>query len=292
MGLQHRTAKAETGLSPAALLRVQELAATRLGMEHRPGKELLLNVRTGRHMRELGVTDPNEYMNLLETDPTGERMRELMDLLTTNHTAFWREPGHFEWLREQLASVWKSTGLGTIWCAASSSGEEPYTLAMVAREALGPAAPEKIRILATDISTRMLDTARAAVYTRERIQPLPEAWRKQYFECGKNGADGSCRVKAEIRQMVHFRRLNLVEPFPAMGPFPFIFCRNVMIYFSQETRMQIVQRMLQRLTPDGYLLVGYAEGLSGLEADTDYVRPAVYRRKQKIGLAVKQGGDR
>lgn len=293
MGSPHKAPrKMETGLSPSALSRVQELAATRLGMENRPGKELLLHVRTGRHMRELGLTDPNEYMHLLETDPTGERMRELMDLLTTNHTAFWREPGHFEWLKEQFTEGWKWTGQETIWCAASSSGEEPYTLAMVAREALGPAAPEKIRILATDVSTRMLETARAGVYTRERIQPLPEAWREQYFEYGRNGNDGPCRVKAEIRQMVHFRWLNLVEPLPAMGPFPYIFCRNVMIYFSQETRMQIVQRLLQRLTPDGYLLVGYAEGLSGLEADTDYVRPAVYRRKQKIGVAVKQGGDR
>ena len=284
-------ARSENGLTPAALLRVQELASARLGMEHRPGKELLLSVRTGRHMRELGITDPGEYMNLLETDPTGERMQELLDLLTTNHTSFWREPGHFEWLRDQLAAA-HVAGQETIWCAASSSGEEPYTLAMVAREALGPAAPEKIRILATDVSTRMLDMARAGVYTQERIRPLPEAWQQHYFEGSRGGPEAQCRVKAEIRQMVHFRRLNLVEPFPSMGPFPYIFCRNVMIYFSQETRMQIVQRLLQRLTPNGYLLVGYAEGLSGLEADTDYVRPAVYRRKQKIGVAVRQGGER
>jgi len=284
--------KAEITLPPAALARVRELAADRLGMENRPGKELLLNLRTGRHMRELGVTDPVEYMRLLEADTTGRRMRDLMDLLTTNHTAFWREPDHFEWLREQLAGGREARGRQTIWCAASSSGEEPYTLAMVAREAMGPAAAEKIRILATDVSTRILETARAGVYSRERIQPLPEAWRRQYFDSGRNGAQGRCRVKAEIRRMVHFRRLNLVEPFPGMGPFPFIFCRNVMIYFSRETRTRIVRNLLRRLTPDGYLLVGYAEGLSGQEADTDYVRPAVYRRKRDAAADAGRGDER
>lgn len=282
--------KPEMTLPPAALLRVRELAAGRLGMEYRPGKELLLNVRAGRHMRELGVTDPGEYMRLLETDATGERMRELMDRLTTNHTAFWREPGHFEWLRERLPVCGRSAGRETIWCAACSSGEEPYTLAMVAREAFGPAAAEKIRILATDVSSRILVTARAGVYSRERIQSLPEAWHQLYFDSNGSGAERQCRVKPEIRQLVHFRWLNLVEPFPAMGPFPFIFCRNVMIYFSQETRMRIVRKLVQRLTPGGHLFVGYAEGLSGLEADTDYVGPAVYRRKQDTGLAARQGG--
>ncbi len=281
----------ENELPAPALARIQELAANRLGIETRPGKEWLLNVRTGRHMRELGVTDPEEYMRLLETDPSGDRMQELVDLLTTNHTAFWREPGHFEWLREQLAASWKAGGKQTIWCAASSSGEEPYTLAMVAREALGPAAAERVKILATDVSTRMLKTARTGVYSLERIQPLPEAWKQQYFEGERNGVKGQCRVKAEIKQMVHFRWLNLVDPFPEIGPFPYIFCRNVMIYFSQETKMRIVRKMLQRMTPDGYLLVGYAEGLSGLEADTDYVRPAVYRRKQKAETDLKLGSD-
>ncbi len=282
----------ETRLPAAALQRLQELATARLGLEHRPGKELLLSVRTARHMRELGVNDPADYLRLLEEDKTGEKMQGLLDLLTTNHTAFWREASHFEWLQTQIAELWRGpVGRQTIWCAASSSGEEPYTLAMVAREALGPGASEKVRILATDVSTRMLETAQAGLYTRERIQPLPESWRQQYFEAGRNRWEGYYRVKAEIRQMVHFRWLNLVDPFPQIGPFPYIFCRNVMIYFSQETRMQIVQKLLQRLTPGGYLLVGHAEGLSGLEANTDYVRPAVYRQRPAT-TAATQGGTR
>jgi chemotaxis protein methyltransferase CheR len=134
----------------------------------------------------------------------------------------------------------------------------------------------------------MLETAQAGVYSRERIEPLPKSWQQQYFEAGRNRWQGHCRVSAEIRRMVHYRWLNLVDPFPEMGPFPIIFCRNVMIYFSQETRMQIVHKLLQRLTPDGYLLVGHAEGLSGLEADTDYVSPAIYRRRSVV--AGMQGG--
>jgi chemotaxis protein methyltransferase CheR len=278
------------GLPQAALQRVQELATDRLGLENRPGKELLLSVRTSRHMRELGISDAEEYLRVLESDASGERLQGLMDLLTTNHTAFWREPSHFEWLGERLVAQGRQEAKQTIWCAASSSGEEPYTLAMVAREALGPAAGDRIRILATDVSTRMLEMARAAVYTEQRIQPLPEPWRRQYFEPGKNHWHGHFRVKREIREMVHFRWLNLVDPLPAIGPFPFIFCRNVMIYFSQETRMQIVRKLLQRLTPQGYLLVGYAEGLSGLEADTEFVRPAVYRRREAAKTA--NGGER
>jgi chemotaxis protein methyltransferase CheR len=280
MALPH---KRETRLPASALQRLQELASERLGLEHRPGKELLLHVRTARHMRELGVSDAAEYLRMLEEDRTGEKMQGLLDLLTTNHTAFWREPSHFEWLHEQITKRWSEPGRQTIWCAAASSGEEPYTLAMVAREAMGPAAGERIRILATDVSRRMLETAQAGVYTKERIQPLPQAWQQQYFELGRNRWEGHCRVTAEIRRMVHFRWLNLVDPFPQMGPFPVIFCRNVMIYFSQETRMQIVQKLLQRLTPEGHLLVGHAEGLSGLEADTDYVSPAIYRRRPSGG---------
>lgn len=280
---------------PAAVQRLQAQAVRRLGLEARPGKETLLQVRTARHMRELGMTDPEEYARYVESDTTGARMQELMDLLTTNHTAFWREAGHFEWLQEQLSRPARETGRVTIWCAASSSGEEPYTLAMMAREAIGAAAPEKIRILATDISTRMLRVAEEGVYGLERIAPLPARLREQYFEPWTNGRGGrrresACRVKPEIRQMVHFRRLNLVQPFPSIGPFPYIFCRNVMIYFSQETRMQIVTKLLQKLTPDGYLLVGYAEGLSGLEADTDYVKPAIYRKRASSATAV--GGQR
>ncbi len=270
-------------LPAAALARLQQLATERLGMENRPGRELLLNARTSRHMRELGVSDPAEYLRLIEDDPTGERMQGLLDLLTTNHTAFWREPGHFEWLLEELRARARADGMQTIWCAASSSGEEPYTLAMVAREALGPEAPERVRILATDVSMRMLEAGRRAVYLAERVEALPAEWHARYFSPGRDRWEGYLRVRREIRQMVHFRWLNLVDPFPGIGPFPYIFCRNVMIYFSQETRMQIVRKLLGRLVPDGYLVVGHAEGLSGLETDVEYVRPAIYRRHRQDG---------
>lgn len=267
---------------------LQELAINRLGLEARLNKESLFRVRTARHMRELGVSDPAAYLRLLEADQTGQKMQGLLDLMTTNHTAFWREPAHFEWLREQLAPAGK-TGAGqqTMWCAACSSGEEAYTLAMVARDAMGPAAPERMRILATDVSMRMLKIAQTGVYARERIEPLPAAWREAYFEGVPNSSRGNFRVKPEIRRMVHFRWLNLAEPIPPIGPFPFIFCRNVMIYFSLETRVQIAHRLLHRLTPGGYLLVGHAEGLRGLEETAEYIRPAIYRRKT---AGAKEGG--
>ena len=268
--------------SADALMQLQQIAAAKLGLEPRPGKELLLQARTNKHMRELGVSDAAEYMRLVEGDGTGERIQELMDLLTTNHTAFWREPGHFEWLREHLPETCRGGGRITIWCAGAASGEEAYTLAMVAREALGPAAAGRVQILATDVSTRMLRAGRAGIYSRERIRPLPEVWQRQYFTA-LGGEE--CQVDAEIRGMVHFRRLNLIEPLPRMGPFPYIFCRNVMIYFSRETRQRVVGELMEHLTPDGHLVVGSAEGLGGLETETDFVRPAIYRLKQEQAAA-------
>lgn len=273
-------------LTRSAVTRVQELAAERLGLEHRPGKETLVRARAARHMRELGVTDAGEYMRLLEQDAGGTLVEGLLDRLTTNHTAFWREPAHFEWLRERLTEQPREAGMVTIWCAAASTGEEPYTLAMLGREVWGPAAGERLRVLATDVSRQALETARRGLYSADRLEPLPPGWRERYFEPAAE--DAACwQVRGTVRAMVHFRRLNLVERFPEIGPFPFIFCRNVMIYFSPETKTRIAGNLIGRLTGGGYLAVGHAEGLTGLEALLDYVQPAVYRRRSEA-----QGGGR
>lgn len=277
---------------PASVLsKLQTLAERKLGLEARPGKEVLLSVRAGRHMRELGARSAEEYLRLLEEDESGTRMQGLLDVLTTNHTAFWREASHFDWLKKQLSGIPAGTPPVTLWCAAASSGEEPYTLAMTAMESMGPSAAQRLRVLATDVSTRMLRTAAEGIYSGERIKPLPQVWKDRYFEPAGGPAEGQFRVSRDVRSMVHFRWLNLVDPLPRMGPFPVIFCRNVMIYFSQETRLEIVRKLMNHLVPGGYLLVGHAEGLSGLEAEMDYVEPAVYRRRAAGHLAAAGKGE-
>lgn len=265
-------------LSMAAVARVQALATDRLGLEYRPGKETLVRARAARHMRELGISDAADYMRRLLGDGGGALIDGLLDRLTTNHTAFWREPEHFEWLRGRLAAHPREEQMATIWCAAASTGEEPYTLAMVGREVWGPAAGERLRILATDVSVQALETAKRGAYGEERLAQLPPGWRDRYFEPSPDEA-GSWRVRGPVRDMVHFRRLNLVDPFPQIGPFPFVFCRNVMIYFSPETKTRIAEKLIRRVSPGGHLVVGHAEGLTGLEAQLEYVQPAVYRRR-------------
>lgn len=263
------------------LERLRHQARERLGMEVRPGKEALFRARTGRHMQELGIGDADAYLRLLESDPDGAPMAELMDLLTTNHTTFFRDPETFRWLRERLAATPAGAERQTIWCAGSSTGEEPYTVAMTAWEAMGPEAAARIRILATDVSATVLAAAREAVYPREATGLVPEPWRHRYFEAGGPGWEGYCRVRTEVRAMVHLRRLNLVDPLPAIGPFPYIFCRNVMIYFSAETRRRVAAALLERLTPEGYLVTGSAERLENRAAK--FVRTAVYQRSTGSG---------
>jgi chemotaxis protein methyltransferase CheR len=272
------------------ILRLQSLAGERLGLESREGKELLISNRAGRHMRQLGISSPEEYLRRVEDDPSGETARELLDLLTTNHTAFWREPSHFRWFEEYLTGMPAQRAI-TVWCAAASTGEEPHTLAMVAHEALGAAAPARVRILATDVSTRVLETAEQAIYSRERVSALPEGFASRYFEPGRGQWKNHLRVKPSVREMVHFRWLNLNEPFPRIGPFPVIFCRNVMIYFSNELRSRIVAKLLDTIEPGGYLLVGHAEGLVSIEASADPVQTAVYR-KRSAGKALRGGTPR
>lgn len=278
-------------LPASVIYKLQALAERKLGLEARPGKEVLLSVRASRHMRELGATSAEDYLRLLEEDPSGKRMQGLLDVLTTNHTAFWREASHFEWLRRQLLALPAGAPQVTLWCAAASSGEEPYTLAMIALESLGPGAAQRLRVLATDVSTRMLRAAGQGIYSRERIQPLPESWKERFFEPDYATGEGNFRVSREVRSMVHFRWLNLMDPLPRIGPFPIIFCRNVMIYFSQDKRLEIVGKLMNLLVPGGYLLVGHAEGLSGLESEMDYVEPAIYRRRAAGPAAAAGRGE-
>jgi chemotaxis protein methyltransferase CheR len=267
-------------LSAADFQRFRDLAYSRFGLDLREGKQDLVAARLGKRMRQRGIRSFSDYYQQVVTDNTGESLIELIDALTTNHTAFLRERAHFDLLGKLVREAGASAGSLQVWSAACSTGEEPYTILFTMLEANPALASGRVApiVLATDISTRALRHASNASYTRERLRDLPENWLRTWF--ARDPADAAAlRVKPEITRLAEFRRMNLIEPFRHGRTFDVIFCRNVMIYFDRRTQQDLVGRLHGCLKPGGYLLVGHSESLSGIEHPFTYVRPAVYRSK-------------
>jgi chemotaxis protein methyltransferase CheR len=259
-------------LTAADFQRVANLVRTVSGIHLPAGKESLVRARLAGRVRTLGLASYGAYVDLLARDSTGAEMDFAIDLLTTNKTSFFREPRHFELLGELLRATTRKTL--RIWCAAASTGEEPYTLAMTLAAA-GMVPPHcDSKILATDICRHALATAETATYRRETAASVPGELAARYLE----PAGDLVKVKRSVRDLVTFARLNLMDRWPMRGPFEFIFCRNVMIYFDDRTRERLVDRMRSLLAPSGYLMIGHAESLSALRHQYTYHSPAVYRR--------------
>jgi chemotaxis protein methyltransferase CheR len=271
----------DTAYSPlkaGEFAKIRQLAYDTFGLDLREGKETLVSARLGKQIRKFGCRSFDEYYRHVVGDATGESLIHLIDALTTNHTSFFREPAHFDFLRKTLLPEWKNRGSIDIWSAACSTGEEPYSIAMCILEELGTVPPGKVRILATDISTRVLAAAEKGIYPAERFEALSSMQLHSFWLRGERDWTGRYRAKKEVRALIEFRRLNLLEPVARIGPFPLIFCRNVMIYFDKPTQRQVVERLSGCLEPGGYLLTGHAESLTGIEHGLQYVQPAVYRK--------------
>ncbi len=259
--------------------KIRQLAAERFGLELKPGKEELVYSRLGKKLREGGFASFGDYYRHVVEDRTGESLVALIDALTTNFTSFFREADHFDFLRAKILPELRQRKEIRIWCAAAASGEEPYSIVFTLLEAFGMQARSKIKLLATDISTRALSVAERGVYPEERFAGVPQAVRQRYLLRGHGDAEGYYKVRPDVRACVEFRRLNLIEPMRHPEMFPVIFCRNVMIYFSPETRRHVVSQLLEWLEPGGHLIVGHAESLGAKEFPLEYVRPAVYRKR-------------
>lgn len=257
--------------------RIRDIVYGSAGIMLSDRKVALVCARVGKRMRALNLDDYDAYLEHLEDNP--EEIVGLLDSISTNVTSFFRESHHFEFIAEE-ASRWYMEGQRRFrfWCCACSTGEEPYSLAIVLKEAL-PFPDVDMRILATDISTQALQGCEMATYGAKHIGPVPDALRKRYFTEHHAGAESVWTVKQHVRQHVVFRRMNLsTPPFPMKGPLDAVFCRNVMIYFDDEVRMPLLKDVHRLLKPGGYLMVGHAESLAGILSDFKYVRPSIYRR--------------
>lgn len=256
--------------------RVIELARRSCGIDLSKGKKELIQARLAKKMREGHFSSFRDYYDHVAADRTGDELAALLDALTTNFTSFLREPAHFEFLRREI--VPSVTGPIRIWSAACSTGEEPYSIAISLFEELGPVARNRVRILASDISTRALAIAERGVYESSRFHDFPAAWHSRYLLCGSARAAGFYRVKPAVGRLIDFARINLMEPFPAAVPFHVIFCRNAMIYFDKETQSRLVNRFASLIEPGGWLFIGHSESLAGISHPYRYVQPAIYRR--------------
>ncbi|HOK45078.1 MAG TPA: protein-glutamate O-methyltransferase CheR [Bryobacteraceae bacterium] len=271
-------------LSRREFERIRSLARLHAGLDLREGKEGLVSARLGKKVRQGGFRNFQQYCDHVAADTTGKALAEMIDALTTNHTMFLREPAHFDFLRRIASAELRGPGPIRIWSAACSTGEEPYSIAICLLEELGPQAASRIRILASDISTRALQAAKDGIYAAERFEGFPAAWLPRYFLRGEGNWKGWYRVKPELRRMLEFRRINLMEPFTGLPSFDVVFCRNVMIYFDRPTREDVVRRITALIEPGGYLLTGHSESLLGGQHSLQYICPAVYRKPLEGGF--------
>lgn len=246
--------------------RIRRIINDIAGISLADGKRELVYSRLSRRLRHLGLRRFDEYCRLLETGGDhNEEIGEFVNALTTNLTSFFRESHHFDFLgAELLPALIRERGAGNrrirIWSAGCSTGEEPYSIAMVLRETL-PAVGWDAKILATDLDSNVLATAERGVYDESRIKDLSDARVRRWFQRGRGAQSGQVRVASELRELITFRRLNLMHDWPMRGPFDVVFCRNVVIYFDKPTQRVLFERFADLLVDHGHLFVGHSESL-------------------------------
>ena len=232
-------------------------------------KRALVCSRLARRLRHHRLTRYAEYYDLLtQNDPLGQELMEMINAITTNKTDFFREPHHFTFLSKQLFPLYKQQKPRRLrlWSAAASTGEEAYSLAINVHEAFSDTLGWDIRILATDIDTRVLSHAQEGVYSLAQVERVPAPLLQRYFYKGTGKNEGLACVKPVLKTLLRFRRLSLIDEYwPMHGPFDVIFCRNVLIYFDKDTQRRLLERLALMLCHDGYLMLGHAESIHGFD---------------------------
>lgn len=263
-------------LSEKQFRRISDIVYRHCGINLKDGKEALVKARLMKRFRVIGIDSVEAYLSLIESRGGEHELNQMIDVMTTNKTSFFREIDHFNFLRDTVFPQFNGHRM-RFWSAACSSGEEPYSLAMLLKEHLKDVERKDVLILATDISRRMLDKGMKAFYSEGILKELPAAYLKKYFVRSRHDI-GTFQVADHVRSMVRMAHLNLLGPWPMKGLFNVIFCRNVMIYFDRPTQQQLINRFWEFIEPGGYLFVGHSEGLSAISHKFKYVRPATYRK--------------
>lgn len=267
-------------MTDGEFIRVQQFVKERIGVDLSQ-KRSLIEGRLEPHLARKGFPDATEYMRFIQTDVSGQELEEMISILTTHHTYFWRESVHFELYRDEVLPYLKKKEVNSrdlrIWSAAASTGEEAYTLAMLNMEFFGfKHSAWDTKVLATDVSTKVLEFAQKGIYSEEQVDALPGQWKRLYFH---KGQDGRFEAKSELKNQVLFRQFNLMNPLPFRKPMHVVFLRNVMIYFEEDTKRQLLQRIVNAMDSGGYLFVGTTESVEREAFGLEYVIPSVYRKK-------------
>jgi chemotaxis protein methyltransferase CheR len=269
----------QTELRSADFETISQLVYKLSGIRLTSGKEQLVRSRLAKRLRSLGLPNFSAYLRFVKEDRTAQELNIMIDSLTTNKTSFFRENQHFDYMRACILPELKKSRAGIrLWSAGCSSGEEPYSIAMLLREEWPSVERSRLRILATDISARMLTKAQAGEYDKESLHEIPSIYLSKYFDVVSSNSARIYRVHDSIKTMVQFARLNLMDRWPMKGSFDVIFCRNVMIYFDSQTQRDLIERFYDMLVPGGHLLVGHSESLAANSRGFRYVQPATYRK--------------
>lgn len=265
---------------------VREMIYQRAGISLSENKQDMVYSRLARRLRAVGVDTFAKYLHALELDPHNEEWEAFTNALTTNLTSFFREAHHFP----MLASFVKTRPAEiNIWCSASSTGEEPYSIAMTACEAFNTLTPP-VKIIATDIDTNVLEVAANGVYAADRLDKMSAERVRRFFLKGKGANEGMVRIRKELRDMVTFEQLNLLSShWPVSGPFDVIFCRNVMIYFDKPTQAKILNRFAPLMRQDGLLFAGHSENFLNITDTFSLISKTVYELNRRSAQSKSQG---
>ncbi len=276
-----------TELSPASFARLAAFITRELGIKMPESKLTMTQSRLLRRVRELGLRSVDEYSEYFFGASHAEELERFINAITTNKTDFFREPEHFDFLtRTALPSI-AGGGRGSsrhvkVWSAGCSSGEEPYTLAMVLSEYAAREQSFGFTVLGTDISTKVLDQARSGIYEESQLAPVPAELRKRYVWRSRNASESLVRIVPDLRRRVRFHRLNFMdEDYGLKDVFGVVFFRNVMIYFDRGTQEAVIRRICRNLAPGGYLFIGHSESLAGLDIPLTPVKTSVFRMPLK-----------
>lgn len=259
-----------------------------IGVNLTEAKRALTVSRLSKRLRELKMESVSDYLELVKKDPI--ELENMFNLITTNVTKFFREPHHFDYLTQQFLPAWEG-GLSQrrnakvirIWSAACSTGEEPYTIAMVLHRYFAGKSGRSVKLLASDINTSALKKAKDGVYTRQEVEGIPYDFLTQYFRMGTGPNKGMFKIKDALRSMIDFRRINLSakDAYPISGELDVIFCRNVFIYFDRETQKSILSRFHRHIRPEGLLCLGHSESINAANSGAErwrLIKHTIYER--------------